>query len=110
MTAAESGMLVIAKVNGLTFTLPSATVVGKGVHYLFVLGGAAVATSGNSIRIRPAAADTIFGGEVSGATDSENLILTGANDDEGDHVEVTCDGADWYVTRSAGTWTRGAAT
>ncbi len=111
MTAAESGATVINTTLGNIMTLPAVGTVGAGIFYKFVIGTAALATGGvAAIKIRPNAVDTIVGG-VAAATDSENLVLDGAADVEGDFVEMISDGSiGWYVTKIQGTWSRAAAT
>ncbi len=112
LTAAESGLTVVSA-NVLTIiTLPSATGSGKGVNFNIVLAeGALSSTAGaKTLQIRPAAADKVLGAGSAGATDSEVLVMTGANDASGVFAEVMSDGTDWQVIRYAGTWTRAAAT
>jgi len=116
LTAALSGTHYLSAVVGNIFTLPAATTAGGGVSYRIntASGGhfasATAGSSGVNFKLRPQAADTVYGAGVAGATDSEVVQMLATGSVVGDGLEVRCDGTNWLVVNYTGTYGRAAAT
>jgi hypothetical protein len=98
LTAADSGTTYILKAaEGKTITLPA---LKSGVNFKFIVGSA-FDTSDWVI-------DSAEGGNIEGLliVDGEPVVASGedqinfVNSDEtvGDHVSLSCDGTNWYVS------------
>jgi len=116
LAAARSGTRYLSAVVGNIFTLPAATTAGNGINFRIntASGGhfasATAGSSGVNFKLRPQAADTIYGAGVAGATDSEVVQQLATGSVVGDGLEVECDGTNWVITSRSGTYNRAAAT
>lgn len=104
LTAAESGLVIVANAADLVVTLPATA---AGLKFSFLLGPSGLST-GTGLSISPAAADAIHGNGLT-SVDDKDLILAGSGDREGDMVELIADGVDgWYISAVTGTWSKEA--
>lgn len=98
LTAADSGKTyILSAAAGATITLPA---LKSGVHFKFVVG-AAFATS-NWVVASAEGSNVqgvlIVNGASVDAADEDQINFVATAETVGDHIEIICDGTDWYVS------------
>ena len=98
LTAADSGKTyILSAAEGATITLPA---LKSGVHFKFVVG-AAFATS-NWVVASAEGSNVqgvlIVNGASVDAADEDQINFVATAETVGDHIELICDGTDWYVS------------
>lgn len=98
LTAADSGKTyILSAAEGKTITLPA---LKSGVHFKFVVG-AAFATS-NWVVASAEGSNVqgvlIVNGASVDAADEDQINFVATAETVGDHIELICDGTDWYVS------------
>jgi nucleoside phosphorylase len=103
LTAADSG-IVQNVTAAATITLPATAV---GISYVIRVGGAGATDGSFNVNVSPNSADQIIGNGFT-AADNKDAIAT-AQPGGTTEIGLVADGASgWYVTYTAGTWTREA--
>jgi hypothetical protein len=98
LTAADSGTTYILKAaEGKTITLPA---LKSGINFKFIVGSAFDTTDWI---IDSAEGDNIEGllivdGDAVVAAGEDQINFVNSAETVGDHVELICDGTNWYVT------------
>jgi len=98
LTAADSGKTyILSAAEGKTITLPA---LKSGVHFKFIIG-AAFATS-NWVVASAEGSNVqgvlIVNGASVDAADEDQINFVATAETVGDHIEINCDGTDWYVS------------
>lgn len=102
ITAAESGTtFILNSATGFVSTLPAAA---AGLWFKFIVGGTPP-SSGNHTIVTPSTPDLIHGlvlyapTDDAGATDddADTVSFVASQAQEGDWVELVCDGTNWFV-------------
>lgn len=116
VAAADSGMVLNIKADGLVTTLPDAAAGLAGLTVIVRLAGVPVTngpagTGANESvghSISPHSSDAIDGLGAAGV-DNKDLVMVKASMIVGDYVKLVCNGVDtWYVVEASGAWTREA--
>lgn len=98
LTAADSGKTyILSAAAGATITLPA---LKSGVHFKFIIG-ATFATS-NWVVASAEGSNVqgvlIVNGASVDAADEDQINFVATAETVGDHIEIICDGTDWYVS------------
>lgn len=95
--ATHAGLKIRTTVKDLDLTLPLASANTAGIEFTMVVGAAATAAVGATLKVTSA-------DKVNGGTPGKGLINSGSTDAVGDSVTVYSDGADWWTIAQRGTW------
>lgn len=104
LTVKDSGKTFYTTAADIVFSLPAVTAEMKGVWFRFINGAL---STGTGLSISPSANDYVGGGGFTIVNDKD-LINSGASDVVGDHAEIWCNGVDWIVVNTGGTWAKQA--
>lgn len=106
LTILDSGKTFLVGAADLVVTLPAASSATLGMKARFIITTAGLATV-TGFSLSPNSADFITATGKT-AVDNKDLINTAATDDDGDAVEIFCDGVDGWVAIVTGTWAKEA--
>ena len=98
LTAADSGKtFILSAAAGATITLPA---LKSGIHFKFIVGAAFATTywvvaSAEASKIQGV---LVVNGASVDAADEDQINFVATAETIGDHIEIICDGTDWYAS------------